>query len=159
METICGADCGKCGMKETCKGCVQTGGRPFGGTCVVASCCREKGYARCADCVQSVCACKAALMEEFNALGIADMPPVTELYSLNGAFVNLEYTLPGGQRVKFWEDSNVYLGNQLPKGSSGRCYGLAADAEHLLVCEYGENGADPEIVVFCKRTKRKGHID
>lgn len=90
-------------------------------------------------------------MEECNALGIEDMPRVTELYPLNGSFINLEYPLPSGQRVKFWKDNNIYLGTQLLKNNSDRCYGITADEENLLVCEYGENGADPQIIAFKKR--------
>ena len=58
--------------------------------------------------------------------------------------------LPGGQSVKFRDDRNIYLGTQLPKGS-GRYYGLTADDAYLLVCEYGENGAEPRVVVFKRR--------
>lgn len=29
--------------------------------------------------------------------------------------------------------------------------GLTADENYLLVCEYGENGADAEIVIFKRR--------
>lgn len=43
-----------------------------------------------------------------------------------------------------------YLGNQLRKKDSDRCYGVIADEHYLLVCEYGENGADAEIVVYKK---------
>ena len=63
-------------------------------------------------------------------------------------------TLPGGQKVKFWEDGRVYLGNQLEKqDGSCRCYGLTADENWLLVCEYGDNGSDPELVVYKRREK------
>ena len=79
------------------------------------------------------------------------MPPVTELSQLCGAYVNLEYTLSNGQKVKFLDDRNIYLGYQLEKIDSDRCYGLVADDEYLLVCEYGCNGADPEIIVYKKR--------
>ncbi len=151
MKTICGADCSKCSMKETCKGCVKTEGHPFGGTCVVATCCQNREYQYCSDCTETVCQCKAQLIQEFNALGIEDMSRVTELYSLQGSFINLEYPLPGGQRVKFWKDNDIYLGTQLPKNNSDRCYGLTANEEYLLVCEYGENGADRQIVAFKKR--------
>ena len=89
--------------------------------------------------------------EEFNALGIPGLPPVRELFPLCGAFVNMEYSLPNGQRVKLLKDTDIYLGCQVEKPGSTRCYGLAADAQHLLVCEYGENGSDPEIVVYQKR--------
>ena len=65
------------------------------------------------------------------------MEQVTDLNALHSAFVNLEYTLPGGQAVKFWDDDKIILGNQLHKRDSDRCYGIAADEKYLLVCEYG----------------------
>ncbi len=75
---------------------------------------------------------------------------VNDLELLNGFFVNLEYTLPNGQLVKFLKDNNVYLGNQIEIPKSDRCYGLVADELYLLVCEYGCEGADPEIVLYKK---------
>ena len=52
------------------------------------------------------------------------------------------------------------MGNQLcKKDGSGRCYGLTADENYLLVCEYGENGSDPEIVVYRRRRKACGLPD
>ena len=68
-----------------------------------------------------------------------------------GAYVNLEYTLPSGQKIRLLDDKKVYLGYQLEKENSDRCYGLVADNHFLLVCEYGCNGADPEIIVYKKR--------
>lgn len=94
---------------------------------------------------------KQRLIEEFNALGIADMPQVTDLCRLSGGFVNLEYTLANGEKVKLLEDGKTYLGYQLEKEQGDRCYGLVADERYLLVCEYGCNGADPEIIVYKKR--------
>ena len=45
-------------------------------------------------------------------------------------------------------ENSMYLGNQVEcKFGVGRCYGLLADEHFLLVCGYGENGADPEIVI------------
>ncbi len=43
MASICGADCSNCGMKENCKGCIETDGHPFGGECVVAKCYKHGG--------------------------------------------------------------------------------------------------------------------
>lgn len=146
--SICGLDCAGCSFKENCGGCAATGGKPFGGECMVAKCCAVN---HCGDFATKVCALKQKLIAEFNALGIADLPQVTDLYALVGGFVNLEYRLPGGQTVKFWDDKRIYLGNQLPKTGSDRCYGLTADENYLLVCEYGENGADAEVVVFKRR--------
>ncbi len=76
---------------------------------------------------------------------------ISYLNALSGDYINLEYTLPSGQRTKLLDDSKVYLGNQMCKKGSDRCYGLAADRNFLLICEYGEQGADAEIVVFKKR--------
>lgn len=80
------------------------------------------------------------------------MPTVTNLCQLIGAYVNLEYTLPSGQKIKLLDDKKVYLGYQLKKENSDRCYGLVADNHYLLVCEYGCNGEDPEIIVYKKRS-------
>lgn len=92
---------------------------------------------------------KLALIGEFNRLGIPGMPKIKELYPLCGSFVNLEYTLPGGQKVKFLDDTSIYLGNQVEcEFGSNRCFGLVAGLDFLLVSKYGENGTDPEIVVY-----------
>ena len=147
-QSICGLDCTGCTMKDTCGGCVVTGGKPFGGDCMVTKCCSSN---HCGDFPKKVCALKQKLIAEFNALGIEDLPEVTDLYALVGGFVNLEYRLPGGQTVKFWDDKCIYLGNQLLKPGTDRCYGLTADENYLLVCEYGENGVDAQIVVFKRR--------
>lgn len=91
---------------------------------------------------------KEDLIRQFNALGIPDMEEITELYELRGDFINLEYRLPSGQRVRLWDDETIYYGAEVCKRNSDRCYGLTADDTYLLVCEYGEGGADAEIVVL-----------
>ena len=144
METICGIDCAACAGKESCKGCAQTNGSPLGGECAVAACYKAGGESRFA-------AEKKRLIEEFNALCIADMPAITELCPLAGAYVNLEYPLPGGGTAKLLDDSKIYLGWQVERPGSDRCYGLVADQTFLLVCEYGCNGAPPEIILYKRR--------
>ena len=154
-ETICGADCAQCPSRGSCGGCRETGGRPFGRECPLAACCREQGVENCAPC-GGACGLKAALVAEFNALGLADLPAVTDLNALPGSYINLPYTLPNGQVVKLLEDGKIYLGSQLESlGGCPRCYGLAADESHLLVCAYGEGGADPEIILYKKRSAGK----
>lgn len=91
---------------------------------------------------------KEELIRAFNALAIPDMEEVTALYELKGDFINLCYTLPSGQRVRLWDDDKMYYGAELCKKGSDRCYGLTAGDGYLLVCEYGNGGADAEIVVF-----------
>ena len=93
---------------------------------------------------------KSTLIQEFNALGIEGLN-LTDLNLLNGSYINLEYTLPNGQKVKLLEDDKMYLGNEIEVDGKERCYGVAADEKYLLVCEYGCNGADPEIVVYKRR--------
>ena len=63
--------------------------------------------------------------------------------------------MPNGKTVKMLDDNEIYLGNQVEcefnDGDINRCYGLIAGMDFLLVCEYGINCADPEIVIFKKR--------
>lgn len=144
MKSFCDIDCNQCEVKDNCKGCTETNGRPFGGECIAAECYKSGGE-------ECYSAYKKRLMDEINSLKIPDMPPVTTLCQLCGAYVNLEYTLPNGKKIKLLDDTKIYLGYQLEKLNSNRCYGLVADDDHLLVCEYGCNGAEPEIVVYKKR--------
>jgi len=95
---------------------------------------------------------KKQLIEEFNALKIEGMPRVENLNVLSGSFINLEYTLPNGERVKFLSDDATYLGNQLACAVGGdRCFGIAANMDFLLVCTYAQNGEAPELVLYRKR--------
>ena len=144
MKTICGIDCSGCGFYGKCKGCAETDGKPFGGECVAAECYKCGGES----CYNAY---KTRLIEEFNSLKIADMPVIKTLCQLSGAYINLEYTLSNGQKVKLLDDTKIYLGYQVEKANCDRCYGLAADDNYLLVCEYGCNGKDPEIIVYKKR--------
>ena len=95
---------------------------------------------------------KQQLIREFNELHIDGMPEVQSLNFLVGGYINLEYSLPSGQKVKFLDDNATYLGNQLECEFDGtRCFGIAANMDFLLVCTYGENGENPELVVYKKR--------
>lgn len=144
MLTLCGQECcDRCERKDDCGGCANTEGRPFGGICVAAESVRKGGS-------EELSRMKKRLIGEINSLGIEGLF-VEDLNLLNGFFVNLEYTLPNGQRIKLLRDENIYWGNQVERPASDRCYGIAADAEYLLICEYGCNGADPQIVMYKKR--------
>lgn len=152
-QSICGVKCAQCPSNAVCGGCRETGGRPFGKACTLAACCRAGGRENCGQ-DGSPCGHMAPLIAEFNALGIPDMAEVTRLDALVGACINLAYTLPNGQTVKLLEDEKIYLGGQTGKQGSDRYYGLAADEDFLLVCEYGEGGSDPKIVVYQRREIR-----
>ncbi|MBR6313148.1 MAG: helix-turn-helix domain-containing protein [Clostridia bacterium] len=95
---------------------------------------------------------KQQLIEEINALGIEGMPKVEKLNALVGSYVNLPYRLPSGAEVKFLNDGTTYLGNQLEPAFGGdRCFGVLANMDFILVCTYGKDGADPELVLYKKR--------
>ena len=95
---------------------------------------------------------KKKLIEEINDLHIEGMPKVESLNALVGKFVNLEYRLPSGEKVKFLNDQKTYLGNQLESEFGGdRCFGILADMDFIMVCTYAEGGADPELVLYKKR--------
>ena len=94
----------------------------------------------------------AALISEINALEIGGLK-VNDLFLLSGAFVNLEYSLSNGTSVKFLNDKDVYLGNQIEKNDSERCYGVVANEDFILVSDYGCNGAEPKIVLYKENKK------
>ena len=95
---------------------------------------------------------KSQLIDEFNALLKNEgLPRVENLNVLSGEFINMEYTLPNGNIVKFLDDKQTYLGSQLESDFGGRCIGIAANMDFLLICSYEENGENPELIVYKKR--------
>ena len=141
MRTICGANCEDCELfNKKCKGCNKK--------CWIAK------YIEIGD-KSNFKELKKELINEFNSLNIDGMSKIDELYPLHGSFVNLEYELPNGKKVKLLNDNEVYLGNQVEcefnDGEIKRCYGMVANMNFLLVCEYGENGSNPELIIYKKR--------
>ena len=137
-DSICGADCAKCQWNTACPGCSDE-------RCFIAKYIKTGGKEKYDE-------FKQTLIGEFNGLGIPGMPKINELYALVGKYVNLEYPLPSGGTVKFLDDNSMYLGNQVEcELGEGRCYGMVAGLDFLLVCEYVENGANPEIVLYLRR--------
>ena len=95
---------------------------------------------------------KKRLIDEINALHIPGMPELKSLNALVGRFVNLAYPLPGGQQAKFLDDGAPYLGNQLePEAGGGRCFGVLANRDFILICTYEAEGANPELILYRKR--------
>ncbi len=136
--TYCGIDCCEnCVRFSECGGCEKCAGHPFGGSCIAE---RNRDFS----------ALKQQLIEEINALRI-DGLIVYDLNLLSGEYVNLGYPLFNGTTVRFLNDKDIYLGNQIERQDSERCYGVVADEVFILVCEYGCNGVDPEIVLYKRR--------
>ena len=97
-------------------------------------------------------ALKKELIGEINGLHIKGMPRLERLNALVGRYVNLSYPLPGGASVKFLDDGATYLGNQLQADGDGeRCFGVLANADFILICSYGKEGTDPELLLYKKR--------
>ena len=150
MKAICGANCEECELykNNNCEGCINTNGCPFGKKCWIAKYIEIGGN-------NEFNTMKKQLINEFNSLNIDGMPRINDLYPLYGSFVNLEYPLPNGKKVKILNDDETYLGNQVEcefnVGNNKKCFGLIANMNFILVCEYEENGANPEIIVYKKR--------
>ena len=95
---------------------------------------------------------KQTLVKEINDLQIGGLPKVEKLYALVGKKVNLEYTLPNGNKVKFLDDEKTYLGNQLESEFGGeRYFGVLADMDFILISTYEANGVNPELLLYKKR--------
>ena len=95
---------------------------------------------------------KKQLIKEINDLHIEGLPKVEKLNALVGKYVNLEYRLPNGMKVKFLNDQTTYLGNQLESEFGGnRCFGILANMDFIMVCTYEKDGVDPELILYKKR--------
>ena len=149
MEAYCGANCEECELyNKKCKGCINTKGCPFGKKCWIASYVEIGGKTSFEE-------LKKELIDEINSLKVVGMPKIDELYALHGSFVNLEYNLPNGKKVKLLNDDEIYLGNQVEcifnDEDIKKCYGIVCNTLFLLVCEYEEDGKNPVIVVYKRR--------
>ena len=95
---------------------------------------------------------KKQLIREINDLHVEGLPKVKSLNALVGNYVNLAYRLPSGMEVKFLNDQATYLGNQLESElGGGRCFGVLANMDFILICTYEAEGANPELVLYKKR--------
>ena len=145
MSTYCGANCEDCPSKENCKGCLGTSGSPFGGRCVAAEYIKLRG-------LEAYQQFKQKLLVEINALLAAHgFGAINGLFELVGEYVNLEYPMPSGEKVKLLNDKNIYLGAQIEFADLGICYGVVADTGFILICRYSVNGSEPELIVYQKR--------
>lgn len=95
---------------------------------------------------------KKKLVEEINDLHIEGMPKLEKLSALVGKYVNLEYPLPNGQKVKFINDETTYLGYQLESEfDENVCFGILANMDFIMVCTYEAEGKNPELILYKKR--------
>lgn len=95
---------------------------------------------------------KKQLINEINDLHIDGLSRVDRLNALVGKYVNLEYALPNGQKVKFLDDQKTYLGNQMESEFGGdRYFGILANMDFIMICTYEKDGENPELVIYKKR--------
>ena len=149
METLCGYKCEDCDLyNNKCKGCVETKHCPFGKKCWIGNYIEIGGKS-------SFDELKKQLISEINSLKIDGIPKIEELFVLRGEYINLEYELPNGNKVKYLDDKDFYLGNQVEcefnDEENKKCYGIVCNTSFILVCEYGEDGVNPEIVIYKRR--------
>ncbi len=146
MEGICGANCDECDLLNSnkCKGCKKNKGCPFGKKCFIANYIDIGGKERFNE-------LKKILINEINSLNVEGMSKVEELYPLNGSVVNLEYILPNGNKTKLLDDNDIYLGSQIVNEEINQCFGIVANMNFILICEYEENEKNPEIIIFRRR--------
>ena len=148
MEGLCGTDCSTCKLfNNKCNGCINMKGCPFGKKCFIYKYIEIGGK-------ENYELFKNKLIEEINSLNIDGMGKVSDLYPLNGAFVNLEYTLPNNKKIKYLDDNEIYLGNEIKYELSDdfkKCFGIICNSSFILVSEYEENGINPEIIIYKKR--------
>ncbi len=150
MKSICGGECEECELykNKKCEGCKKTNGCPFGKKCWIAKYIEVGGK-------KSFNQLKEKLIIEINNLNIEGMPKIEELYPLYGSFVNLEYFLPNKDKVKFLEDDETYLGNQVEclfnDGNDKKYFGIIANLNFILVSEYEEYGSNSELIIYKKR--------
>ena len=149
MNSICGAKCSECALyNNKCKGCNETNGCPFGKKCWIAKYIEVGGQ-------ESFDEFKKQLINEINQLEVDGIPKIEELYPLHGEFVNLEYPLPNNEKVKFINDNEAYLGNQVEcifnDEDIKKYFGVLANSNFILISEYEENGLNPELVIYKKR--------
>ena len=145
MNTYCGANCEDCPSKAACRGCVKTGGSPFGGRCVAAEYIKVGG-------MEAYQTFKQQLLCEVNALLAAEgLGTVGGLVELVGQYVNLAYPMPSGEKVRLLNDKNVYLGALIELQDLDLRCGVVADAGFILICRFGADGADPELIAYRRR--------
>ena len=100
---------------------------------------------------------KQQFIDEVNALGIPGLH-ITNLYVLQGSFINQPYTIAGNE-VKIFDDNATYWGNQVVaptrEGEEARCYGIACSEEYISVSEYGKDGSDAKLIILKRRNVNK----
>ncbi len=102
---------------------------------------------------------KKKLLKEINALHVEGLPEITRLNALVGKYVNLEYTLPNGQKVKFLDDQTTYLGTQSESEFEGdRYFGVLAGMDFSSLFAHMKPIEPARSWFYTKKTIRYDHF-
>lgn len=136
-------NCLECPSFKECGGCENCNAKPFGSKeeCICARIINEKGFSGFQETFKNI-------IDAINGLFIPELH-VEDLNILPGSYLNLEYPLPSGMRVKFLNDDLTYFANQI-ETSNERCYGVVSDGSFLLVASYEDHGSNPKLVLYKK---------
>ncbi len=145
MKALCGADCESCGYGKgnSCEGCVKSEGCPFGRQCFIYDYIKTGGK-------EQYEIFKSSLVKEINELSTDGMPQITELYELNGAYVNPAYPMPNGFEIKMLDNKDIYLGTQV-ESEYGTCFGVVCNMDFILISEYDKNCENAQLVMYKRR--------
>ena len=60
MAGVCMRECETCSLRQEygCRGCLESGGQPFWGSCQVVACCHSRGQQNCGQCGDGPCCSK-----------------------------------------------------------------------------------------------------
>lgn len=80
------------------------------------------------------------------------LPFIEELSEYEGAFVNIEYTLPNGKKIKLLDDNDMYLAAQVENPELEICYGVVIDAGCIIIGSYDYEGSNAKLLLYRQRS-------
>ena len=90
------------------------------------------------------------LLEKIKKLGIKEFENFNSLNLMDGNYLNIECTLPNGDKTKILDNDTQYYAKQIDIEGSDKCYGVAANEKFIAVYKYGCNGENAELVLWKK---------
>ena len=90
------------------------------------------------------------LLEKIKKLGIKEFENFNSLNLMDGNYLNIECTLPNGDKTKILDNDTQYYAKQIDIEGSDKCYGVAANEKFIAVYKYGCNGENAKLVLWKK---------
>ena len=146
--SYCGVDCKKCYKNQECEGCIASGGKPFGGECVIAECCKKNaGHKDCGPAYVCDCYLKQLVIGVMHNCGIDDLKNYDFIFEVPGFLLNLECKYPDGSIRRPFDDKKIYISGQYRQSDSDRRYTAVADKDNFWLIEHDENGSNAVLIV------------